>query len=310
MALITPIQPGSAGHLLYVDDQKTLELALKYGMNIVLWTTAVTPEHYPLLRALKEMGYAGVELPITRGHAERFDELRDVLESEGLECTTLTNLPSSSNPAGADRGVRARAVDELKWVIDISHRVGSRSVAGPLYGTAGVFTGKGPTAEEYARSAEVLHAACAYSPDTLIALEFLNRFESYVVNTTAQAKQLARMVDAPNLRLVYDTHHAHLEESNNAEAIREAGPLLSELHFSESHRGTLGTGLVHWPDIVGSLEAIHFDGWVMVEAFAKDVQPLANAAHVWRDVFTSKMDVARAGLAFTKDCFSRNDVRS
>lgn len=279
-------------------------------MNLVLWTTAVTPEHYSVLRALKQMGYDGVELPITRGHAEKFDELGGVLESEGLECTTLTNLPPTSNPADADPAVRARALDDLKWVVDISQRLGSRSVAGPLYGTAGVFTGIGPTPGELARSAEVLHAVCDYSPDTLIALEFLNRFETYMVNTTGKAKQLARTVDAPNLRLVYDTHHAHLEENDHAQAIHEAGSLLSELHFSESHRGTLGTGLVRWPEIVKALGEVRFDGWVMVEAFAKDVQPLAKAAHVWRDVFTSKMNVAREGLTFTKDCFSGNGPRS
>ena len=252
------------------------------------------------------MGYEGVELPITRGGAENFVELRGVLANEGLECTTLTNLAGSSNPVDSNAAVRCSELDDLRWVIDTSHTVGSHSVAGPLYSTAGIFTGTDPTADELARSAEVLHAACTYSPEILIALEFLNRFEAYLINTTAQAKQLAHLVDAPNLRLVYDTHHAHLEESNIALSIHEAGSLLSELHFSESHRGTLGTGLVHWSAIVRALAEIQFDGWVMVEAFSKDVQPLAKAAHVWRDVFTSRAEVARAGLAFTRDCFSGN----
>ncbi len=87
---------------------------MKFGMNLCLWTTAVTAAHFPLLRALKSEGYDGVELPITRGNPEIFDELRRVLAGEGLQCTTLTNLRADANPVNADPRVRQQAVDNLK----------------------------------------------------------------------------------------------------------------------------------------------------------------------------------------------------
>ena len=54
----------------------------------------------------------------------------------------------------------------------------------------------------------------------------------------------------------------------------------------------------------GALKANGYAGWLMVEAFAKDVAPLAKSAHVWHDEFTSKMQVARDGLAFVRNRWS------
>ena len=37
---------------------------MKIGMNLLLWTTHVTEEHYPQLEKIKSTGFDGVEIPI------------------------------------------------------------------------------------------------------------------------------------------------------------------------------------------------------------------------------------------------------
>ena len=37
---------------------------MKYGMNMLLWTTDVNESHFGILESLKKIGYDGVELPI------------------------------------------------------------------------------------------------------------------------------------------------------------------------------------------------------------------------------------------------------
>ena len=275
----------------------------RLGMNLYLFTDAVTPAFYPLLRTLKQLGFDGVEIPITRGHAERFGELRRVLDDEGLACTTLSSLKPEANPVSADPRVRAAAVDALRWAIDTGSQLGSRTLSGPLYAASDTFTGKGPSPDELARSADVLAQACAYAKPAgqTLCLEFLNRFEAYLVNTVAQTLSLIERTGADNLAIAYDTHHAHIEEGSAMRSIRAAGAKLHHTHISESHRGTLGTGQVNWPAIFGGLDAIGYGGWLMVEGFATDVEPLAEAAHVWRDVFSSKEEVARDGIAFLRE---------
>ena len=37
---------------------------MKYGMNLLLWATAVDESHDAVLEQIKEIGYDGVEIPI------------------------------------------------------------------------------------------------------------------------------------------------------------------------------------------------------------------------------------------------------
>ena len=275
---------------------------MKIGMNLVLWTLAVRPEHHGLLRSLRTLGYEGVEIPITPGNGEDFGEIRRVLDGEGLACTTLTNLRPEANPVSPDAAVRQKGLDGLKWAIDTSQHLGSTILSGPFYAASDVFSGTGPTMEELDRSAAVLREACAYAAPsgTALCIEFLSRFETYLLNTTRDAAQLTDMVGAPNIGLVYDTHHAHLEEHDIHVALTAAGRRIRHVHFSESHRGTLGGGLLDWTGTVGALKFIGYDGWLMVEAFSTEVAELARKAKVWRNTFTSRDQVAVDGIAFTR----------
>ena len=275
---------------------------MKIGMNLVLWTLAVRPEHYGLLRSLRQLGYDGVEIPITPGNGEDFAEIRRVLDGEGLACTTLTNLRPDANPVSSDAAVRQKGLDGLRWATDASQRLGSTILSGPFYAASDVFTGRGPTPEELDRSASVLREACAYAAPfgITLCLEFLSRFETYLLNTTEQAARLADTVGAANIGLAYDTHHAHLEEDDIHAALTAAGSRIRHVHFSESHRGTLGGGLLDWTGTVGALKSIGYDGWLMVEAFSTEVSELARKAKVWRDTFADRDQVAADAIAFTR----------
>lgn len=276
-------------------------------MNLVLWTLALRPEHYPLLRRLKAYGYEGVEITVTPANGEDFAEIRRVLDGEGLDCTTLTNLPPDANPVDPDPAVRERALDRLRWAVDVSHALGSPILSGPLYAAADSFTGRGPQPQELDRSADILRAACAHaeSAGVMLCLEYLSRFETYLVNTAGQAAALVDRISAPNLGLVLDTHHAHLEEGDLCQAITVAGSRIRHVHFSESHRGSLGRGLLDWRTTVDALQAIGYDGWLMVEAFSTAVQPLARKVHVWRDVFDDPDQLARDAIGFARDLWER-----
>ena len=275
---------------------------MQIGMNLVLWTLAVTPDHRGLLRSLKRLGYQGVEIPITLGNGEDFAEIRRMLDGEGLQCTTLTNLRADANPVSPDARVRQKGVDALHWATDVSQLLGSTILSGPIYAASDVFTGTGPTALELERSATVLREACAHAAgaNVTLCIEFLSRFETYLLNTTGDAARFVDTVGAPNIGLVYDTHHAHLEEEDIRAALTAAGPRIRHVHFSESHRGTLGGGLLDWTGTVETLKAIGYDGWLMVEAFSTEVTDLARKAKVWRNTFVSREQVAEAGIAFVR----------
>jgi D-psicose/D-tagatose/L-ribulose 3-epimerase len=278
---------------------------MKFGMNLFLWSTNVTPDLFPLFGKLKGVGYEGVEIPIARANNSDYKAMREVLDGVGLACATNFSLGAAVNPVSPDKAVRSKALDELKWAIDTNVVLKSEVLVGPYFSAYAVFSGKGPTEEEFKWSAEVMHEAAAYAADHAkglrLSIEFLNRFETYLLNTTGQAVEMVDQVQMPNFGILYDTHQAHHEENNISDAIISAGHRINHVHFSENQRGTLGTGIVDWIGTVKALKKINYDNWITVESFPNDAPPLSELAHVWRNCFKSKEEVYEKGIGFIRN---------
>ena len=56
---------------------------MRLGMNLFLWTTHVTEEHFPLLGELAECGYEGVEIPTIRGDVAHYREILRASPDDG-----------------------------------------------------------------------------------------------------------------------------------------------------------------------------------------------------------------------------------
>ena len=65
-------------------------MIMKYGMNLLLWATAVDESHDGILEQIKEIGYDGVEVPIFEHDAAGFERLGGKLDELGLGRTAVT----------------------------------------------------------------------------------------------------------------------------------------------------------------------------------------------------------------------------
>ena len=93
---------------------------MKCGMNLLLWTTHVTAEHFPLLAKLKETGFDGVELPLFEGDEAHYGKIGKELKKLGLGCTTVTCCGPENNPVSPDAAVRRKASEHHKWAIGMT----------------------------------------------------------------------------------------------------------------------------------------------------------------------------------------------
>jgi D-psicose/D-tagatose/L-ribulose 3-epimerase len=272
-------------------------------MNLLLWTTHVTAPHFPLLAKLKQTGFDGVEVPVFEGDAAHFRTIRQELDKQGLKCTTVTVGTAEANPISPDAAIRKAAVERLKWAIDMTALIGGEILCGPYYSPLAVFSGTGPTTDEKKRAADVLRQAAEWGAKSKVklAIEYLNRFECYFLNTAVDARALVKLVDHPNFRAMFDTFHAHIEEKSLAKAIASLEDALIHVHISENDRGTPGTGQVHWDEVFPALRQAKYDGWLVIEAFGRALPDLAAATRVWRDLFPSPEEVYTQGLRFIKE---------
>src|SRR5262245_58431234 len=161
---------------------------MKTGMNLLLWTTHVTAEHYPLFATLKRAGFDGVEIPIFEGDGAHYREVARELRNNGLACTAVTVVNEQANPISPDAAVREAAVERLRWVIEMTAALGGENLCGPFHSPLAAFSGAGPTADEKKRAADVLRRAAeeAQKYRVTLAIEYLNRFECYFLTTAAQ----------------------------------------------------------------------------------------------------------------------------
>jgi D-psicose/D-tagatose/L-ribulose 3-epimerase len=144
----------------------------------------------------------------------------------------------------------------------------------------------------------------AAQADVVLTLEALNRFECYLCNTMDQLSGLINSVAHPNVKAMFDTHHANIEEKKIGEAIRKIAPLLAHVHISENDRGTPGDGHIPWDETFSTLAAVKFNGWLTIEAFTRNDPNFANAINVWRE-YSKPWDMAEQGLAFIKQMSSK-----
>jgi D-psicose/D-tagatose/L-ribulose 3-epimerase len=277
---------------------------MKTGFNMLLWTTHVTEDDLPQLETLKKVGYDGVEIPVFEGDTPHFERVGKAIKDNGLACTSVTVIPDEQrNPISADAKHREGAVEYFKWAIECSQALGSEVLCGPIYQPLGVFTGKGPTEEEKQRAVEVHRKAAdlARKANVILAVEFLNRFECYFLNTMADAVDYVKRVNHPNVGVLFDTFHANIEEKDPVGCISRHVDAIKHVHISENDRGTPGKGHIDWPGTFRALRSGGYDGWLVIEAFGRALPDLAAATRVWRDFFPSNDEVYTEGLKLVKE---------
>ncbi len=144
------------------------------------------------------------------------------------------------------------------------------------------------------------NAENAAAAGVMLGVEYLNRFECYLLNSVADTVRFVREVDHPNCRMMYDTFHANIEEKDVVQAIRDCAPYTVHVHISENDRSTPGQGHVPWDETFKTLKETGYDGWMVIEAFGLALPELAAATKIWRRMYRSEEQLARDGLAFMK----------
>ncbi len=276
---------------------------MKYGMNLLLWTGAMNDDMIPVVASLKEMGYDGVELPVFEDNLDLYTQWGTRLKEMGLECTAVTVRGEEDNPISSDPAIRALGVENNKRALDNAAAAGAVRLVGPYHSALGVFSGQGPTADEWKWGVDSMRQVAEHAETVGITLgvEALNRFETYLLNTHADSARFVREVDHPNARMMYDTFHANIEEKDIAQAIRDCHDVCALVHISENDRSTPGSGSVDWDTNFNTLKEVGYDGWMVVEAFGLALPELVAATKIWRRMYESEEQLASDALAFMKE---------
>ena len=275
---------------------------MKFGVNTFIWSGTFDQSNFGLLPTIKEAGFDGVEIPLLRPKELQAASIRKAVEANGLETNCCTALVDGHSLISDSPDIRRRTQQHLRDVARAAAEAGAKIVCGPLYSPVGYLPGRRRTGDEWKWAVEGFQAVgeTLAAHQVTFAIEPLNRFETYFLNTAADAAQLAKEIGHPNIGILFDTFHANIEEKNIAAGYTTIGPYLKHVHTCENDRGIPGSGHVEWKEVFQALRSLDYDGWLTIESFGFAIGDLSAAASIWRDIERTPESIAFDGVRFLK----------
>lgn len=222
----------------------------------------------PLATSLERaaaLGYESVELT-GEPDAHPIPETAKLLADHGLRCWGAGSvMRGERNLAAADPAQRARTVEYLRATARMSAALGGQ-VLTVVPTTVGMTVPEGPADREWAYVVEGLQAVVEETQrlGLALAIEPINRFETYLVNRADQALALAEDVGS-GCGVCLDTFHLAMEESDLVAALELVGPRLFDFHVADNNRLAPGMGSLDWPLVVATLQRIGYTGALAAE---------------------------------------------
>ena len=248
---------------------------------------------------LQRYGYESIEIS---GEPEIFNtaEVRGLLRRYDLRCWgSVTLMLGARNLLAGDEAQRAASVSYVKDCVTMVKELDGEEMT-IVPGTVGKIEPDSTPEEEWRWAVESLQEIYSHSQaaGVKLALEPLNRFETYFLNRSDQALALAEEVGG-ECGVCLDAFHLNIEEDDLLGAIRSAGDRLVDFHVADNNRMAPGMGTLDWPSIVSTLREVRYDGALTVEFVAPIDRTPAN--RYLDAVETEPVDISPEQLKFIED---------
>jgi D-psicose/D-tagatose/L-ribulose 3-epimerase len=265
------------------------------AMNLLVYGPEMDQNVLAELAFIAETGYQGIEIPIFNTDLAHWGPWKQEADRLGLQIFACGIAGPNENLISPDPNIRQAGLNYIKSTIDIAEFLGSPYISGPIHSALGVFTGKPATEQEISWAVDGIREAADYaaSKNITICLEYLNRFESYLVSCADELYALVKKINHANVKIMFDTFHANIEEKNTSEALKRMADLTPHIQISESTRGILGQGQVDISGLLLTLEELNYPGWIVVESFGIKLP----AAHIWRKMFENERELIEKSYA-------------
>ncbi len=269
-----------------------------FGAHAFVWAAEWDAEGAETaMRGAAARGLEFIEIPLLTDPAQfPLERTRELIEETGLAVTASLGLPKDKHMPFNPDGAR----EHLRGVIELISALGGDTLTGGLQTHLGTLTRKPPTAEELDTCVRTLRevAVIADAHGVRLALENINRYETYINNTVDQVAEMIERIGSDNVYAHVDTYHMIIEERGFRAPIERLGDRLIYMHLSESDRGTPGKGNVRWDDVFAGLQAIGYDGYLAMESFVAVNEDIIGATAIWRDIVGDPDVLIRDGLEF------------
>jgi sugar phosphate isomerase/epimerase len=229
------------------------------------------------LARISRLGYESIEIS---GEPLQYEAAptRALLSQHDIRCWgAVTIMLGERNLAAKDPAQRARTVRYVKSVVQMVAELEGEIVT-IVPATVGKVVPESTPESEWAWVRDGLQEVheLARHHGIRMAIEPLNRFETYFINRADQALAMADAV-GPSCGVCLDTFHLNIEEADLLAAIRLAGNRIFDVHVADNNRLAPGQGALDWKAIVQTLKDCGYSGALTAEFVAPvDRTPVAR----------------------------------
>lgn len=232
-------------------------------------------------RIVGEAGYKGIEIAaftLVKESVEELDaaarqQMVQDIKAAGLECVGLHWLlappPKGLHFTTPDAAVRAKTIGYLNSLIDFCGDLGGSVM---VFGSPKQRNAIGipvDEAKKYFADGLAQVADHAQKRGVQILIESLDKTQTDVVNTLAEAEELVRQINHPAIQTMFDFHNTADETEPFDVLIEKYYPHIKHVHVQEMDGKYLGTGDAVNTFVKGfqKLKDLNYDKWVSLEVF-------------------------------------------
>jgi len=268
----------------------------KFGVHGLVWSGSWGAQECAYtVESSKEAGFDLVEFPVFSPDQMDIPAIVKALEAADMEATCSLGLGFDNDINSEDPDSVARGEQTLMGALSFAQDIGAKYLGGVIFSALGPY-GHPATAVSRENSQTVITklAEKAKAAGITVGLEFVNRYESNLLNTSAQTVEYIKETGSDNLVVHLDSYHMNIEENNFRDPVFDAGDLLGYVHIGENHRGYLGQGHVNFPELFKALVDAEYDGIITFESFSSKVvdEDLTTTLRIWRNMWENSMDLA------------------
>ncbi|ACM28659.1 sugar phosphate isomerase/epimerase family protein [Rhizobium rhizogenes] len=274
----------------------------RLGIHSFVWTGGSTQRMLEdAMEKSAACGYGLIEFAYLRPEKFNLDQLAKRARSLDLQIAVTMGLPLNADVSSDDTETVKAGERMLADAVRAVRDIGGTKLGGILYSAHTKYSrmptenGRRNSVQAIAKTADIARAA-----GVDLVLEIVNRFETNLLNTTAQGLAFIEATGSDHVLLHLDTFHMNIEEANPAAAIRLAGEKIGYFHIGESNRGYLGDGCINFDLVFDALLDIGYGRDITFESFSSAVvdEGLSLACAIWRDTWTENMPLAEHAKAF------------
>ncbi len=262
----------------------------KLGIFVNFWEKNWSVDHMKYIEKAHKIGFDIMEFQaqgLLEMSKNKMSKIKQCADEFGIELTYSLGLDMKYDVSSENEMVRLGGIDYLKRIIERIGFMEGTGLSGVGYAGWGspnyIVEDKAAILD---RSVDSMRTIIKTAEDynVVYSVEAVNRFESVLINTAAEALDYVLRVDSKNIGVLLDSFHMNIEENNMGDAIRLAGDKLFAFHTGDNNRRCPGRGHIDFDEIFKALSQIHYKGRIVSEPFVQMGGEVGRDIKVWRNL--------------------------